>query len=128
MSKFALVEMSQVRGKIKYFKLSIDNSCPFDEFCKAIRAEGNLAKQLVGIFSNFDQIANLKTLPKEKFRDITPGKELVKEYEFKKGDLRVYAFKDPAGHVVVVGGKKSTQDEDITWFRSIKKRYFDLKN
>jgi putative component of toxin-antitoxin plasmid stabilization module len=50
----------------------------------------------------------------------------VKEFEIKRGDLRVYLIKEDA-HIVIVSGKKSRQQEDIRQFRSIKKRYLDSK-
>lgn len=126
MRKFALASMEQVKGKISFKKLVIDGRCPFDDFCDQIEREGNLRKQLVGIYSTLNQVANLNRLPSEKFRDITPKKESVKEYEIKKGDLRVYFIKE-GDHIVMIAGKKSTQDEDIAYFRSVKKRYLDSK-
>ncbi|MEJ0055764.1 MAG: helix-turn-helix transcriptional regulator [Bacteroidota bacterium] len=80
----------------------------------------------MGIISIIDQVANLKRLPREKFRDITAAKQAVKEFEIKKNDLRVYAIKED-GHIIVLGGRKSDQDEDIKRFRSIKQRYLDSK-
>ena len=126
MNKFALGDIPEIKGVIRFKKLIIDGVCAYDQFCEELRREGNLTKQLIGILSNMNQVANLKRLPKEKFRDITPRKEEIKEFEIKKGDLRVYILKED-GHIVVIGGKKSTQDEDINHFRSIKKRYLESK-
>ena len=126
MNRFALEDIQDVKGQIRFKKLVIDGECPYDAFCKQIGEDGNLKKQLVGILNNMNQVAQMKRLPKEKFRDITPAKEGVKEFEIKKGDLRVYVIKEQ-GHIVVLGGKKGTQDEDIKQFRSIKKRYLDSK-
>ena len=36
-----------------------------------------------------EYIVNNKTVPKNKFKDITPQKELIKEYEFKSKHLRI---------------------------------------
>ncbi|MEX2232315.1 MAG: hypothetical protein WD824_09150 [Cyclobacteriaceae bacterium] len=127
MPKFALSDIPEVKGLIRFKKLLINDVCQYDQFFDQIRKEGNLSKQLIGLLNNLNQVANLKRLPKEKFRDITPAKDPVKEFEIKKGDLRLYVFKDEAGHIVVIGGKKSTQDEDIGWFRSIKKQYLESK-
>jgi putative component of toxin-antitoxin plasmid stabilization module len=127
MSKFALFDIPEVKGLIRFKKLVIDGVCAYDQFCNQIRKEGNLSKQLIGLLNNLNQVANLKRLPKEKFRDITPTKDPIKEFEIKKGDLRLYAFKDEAGHIIVFGGKKSTQNADIGRFRSIKKQYLTLK-
>ncbi len=126
MNRFALEDIQAVKGRIPFKKLIIDGDCQYDEFCEQLKLEGNLNKQLVGILNNMNQVSNLKRLPKHKFRDITPKKELVKEYEFKKGDLRFYVIKED-GHIVVLGGKKNTQKEDLGQFRSIKKRYLESK-
>jgi len=126
MNKFALQDIEEIKGVIKFKKLVIDGKCPYDEFCEQIEKDGNLKKQLIGIVSNMNQVAQMKRLPKEKFRDITPTKEQVKEFEIKKGDLRIYVIKEQ-GHIVVFGGKKNTQDEDIKLFRSIKRRYLESK-
>lgn len=119
--------MPEVKGIISFKKLVIDGFCPYEEFWMQVEKEGNLRKQLVGIVHNMNEVANRKSLPKEKFRDITPDKESVNEYEFKKGDLRVYAIKDVAGHIVILGGKKNSQKRDIKSFRSIKQRYLRSK-
>lgn len=126
MNRFALEDIPEVRGQIRFKKLIIDDNCPYDDFFEQIKNDGNLRKQLMGILNNMNQVAQMKRLPKEKFRDITPLKKSVKEFEIKKGDLRIYVIKEH-GHIVVLGGKKSTQDEDITKFRSIKRRYLDSK-
>jgi putative component of toxin-antitoxin plasmid stabilization module len=126
MNRFALEDIPEVKGQISFKKLIIDGSCPYDEFFEQIKNDGNLRKQLMGILNNMNQVAQMKRLPKDKFRDITPSKESVKEFEIKKGDLRIYVIKEQ-GHIVVLGGKKSTQDEDITKFRSIKRRYLESK-
>ena len=121
-----MASIEVVKGPIKFKKLIIDGRCQYDEFCTQIEQEGNLKKQLVGILNNMNQVANLQRLPEAKFRNITPSKERVKEFEIKKGDLRVYVIKE-AGHIVILGGKKGTQDEDIKKFRLIKERYLSSK-
>ena len=126
MSNFALLPVPQIKGTIQYRKLEIDGVCPFDSFCNEIQMTGNLRKQLPGLFQIMDDVANRKSLPREKFKDITPAKEKVREYEFKKKDLRAYAIKDN-GHILIFGGRKSTQQNDIRQFRSIKKRYLETK-
>lgn len=124
MAKFELVPLSEIKGKIAFFKLQIDSICQFDAFCREIEADGNLKKQLRTGFARMEQVANMQRLPLEKFRDITPSKELVREFEIKTPDLRFYLIKY-RGHVIVIGGKKNSQKEDIRKFRLIKKRYLE---
>lgn len=122
MNKFALRRLSQIRGRVPVFMLETDGICQFEEFCAQIEADGNLKKQLVTVLARMDQVANMQRLPAEKFKDITPAKEYVREFEIKTRDLRVYMIKEE-NHIVVLGGKKNTQANDIRKFRSVKRRY-----
>src|SRR5690606_261405 len=116
-----------IKGRVHFNKLEIDGLCPFDGFCEEIKQEGNLKGQLITIFSRIEQIANLQRLPATKFRDITPKKETVKELEIKTRDLRVNLIKEES-HIIILGGKKSTQKGDIAKFRSIKNSYLKFKD
>ncbi len=77
----------------------------------------------VRILAIMNKLAKGESLPYTQFHEITPKGELVKEYEFKAGDLRVYAIKSPNGKIVVLGGYKNQQKADIRKFQSIKKQY-----
>ncbi|MCX6162792.1 MAG: hypothetical protein NTV87_15845 [Ignavibacteriae bacterium] len=104
-----------------------DGVCFFDDFEKQIEREGTYNGELDTIQARMMQISNLQTLPKEKFKDITPGKDAVKEYEIKTKNLRVYLIKDVHGSVVVLGGKKANQKSDIKKFRNLKKGYLESR-
>jgi len=124
MINFALQKIDEIQGKLIFYKLTVDGNCEFDEFVNEIKHEGNLVSQLRKIQIRMQEIAEGKVLPKEKFKDITPKKEIVKEYEIKTRDLRVYLFhRVNTGKVIVCGGKKSTQKSDIRHFRNLKKAY-----
>ena len=123
---FALHYIAEVIGQIRIYKLIVNSYCEFDEFESEIRNEGSYVSELVTIQARLQDIANGKLLPREKFRNITPKKELQKEYEIKTRHLRVYLFhEEKTGRIIVCGGKKGTQDKDITHFRRIKKEYFN---
>lgn len=96
MAIFALQEIEEVRGNLKIFKLSVDNYCEFDHFWQTIKKEGNLVSELKTIQARMMEIAECKSLPKTKFRDITPNKENSREYEIKKPHLRCICFMRPA--------------------------------
>jgi hypothetical protein len=87
--------------------------------------EDKYAGSFRGLQAIMDLVANLQSVPKDKFRDITPKKEAVKEFEFKYQDLRAYAIKIPNGKLVLLGGFKNNQADDITAFRALKRRYLD---
>jgi putative component of toxin-antitoxin plasmid stabilization module len=128
MTTFALKYIDEVAGKVKIFKLLVNNKCEFDEFENQVQTEGSYSSELVTIQTRLQDIADGKLLPREKFRNITPKKDFIKEYEIKTRHLRVYLFhEEKTGRVIVCGGKKVTQDKDIGHFRRIKNEYFDQK-
>lgn len=124
MSKFALHNIETIKGKQLFFQLEINGVKQLDAFENKLvgttyDGEFNTALALM------DFVANNRTLPKTKFRDITPKKENVKEYEFKTKHLRIYAIHKPGGKIIVLGGFKNNQKSDINLFRSIKKQYLN---
>ena len=124
MATFVLKEIEAVKGKQKFFELFVDGESQFGDFCSELRSNKQYFSELLTILALMDRVAQLKMLPKSKFRDITPKKTSVKEYEFKTKHLRVYAFHmERTGKIVAYGGYKNTQSEDITRFRSFKNRY-----
>ena len=126
MFKFALSPIYEIEGKIKIFKLLVNDNSEYDEFERKIIKEVSYSSELVTIQARLQEIADGKLLPKEKFRNITPKKELVKEYEIKTRHLRVYLFhEERTGRIIVCGGKKVTQNKDINHFRRIKNEYFN---
>ncbi|OFX31693.1 MAG: hypothetical protein A2X08_15985 [Bacteroidetes bacterium GWA2_32_17] len=92
MPKFALKEIKEIYGKIKVFKLYINDKCEFEEFEKSIIKESNMKSELITIQARLQEMADLKSLLFTKFKDITPQKEMNKEYEIKTNNLRVYLY------------------------------------
>lgn len=128
MYNFALKEIEEIKGKLKIYKLYIDGVCIYDQFEKEIETEGNLKSELRTIITRLYDIADCKSLPDKKFKDITLKNDRNKEYEIKTHNLRVYLFHDREnGRVIVSGGKKTSQKSDIKRFRNIKKDYFNQK-
>lgn len=128
MYNFALQEMHEIKGRLKVFKLLMNDACLYDELERDIEREGNLKTELLTIATRLHEMADLKMMPPNKFKDITPSKETNKEYEIKTANLRVYLFHEKnTGRIIVCGGKKRTQQADIKHFRRIKKEYFNQK-
>ena len=75
-----------------------------------------------------EYLGNNGTLPKTKFRDVTPKGEKIKEYEFKSKHLRIYAIQKTNGKIVILGGYKNNQDKDFLRFRSLKKQLLTSLN
>jgi putative component of toxin-antitoxin plasmid stabilization module len=153
MSIFVLQRIQTSTGRLSFYTLNKCVHCPFDRICgakdkqEAVRKydcmlsewdafEDSLSKtnvvfrkQLIRVYSMLDSLVNLQTLPHTKFKDITPAKERVKEYELKTEDLRVYMFHiERTGRVIVLGGIKGTQEADIKRFRNLKHAYLNAIN
>ncbi len=128
MYTFALQKLSEIEGKLSFYKLVVNGDCEFDAFCAQCENDGNLASEIRTIQARMQQLSDLKTIPKEKHKDITLRNESVKEYEIKTKHLRVYMFHEKdTGRIIVIGGKKTTQKQDITRFRNIKKSYLESR-
>ena len=121
MSKFGLRRIDAIQGNQTFEKLIVDGDCPFDHFEKNLEAK--YRRSLEKIFFYMNEVANNKPLPHTKFKDVTPKKEKVKEYEFKDGDLRVYGISSYGGKIIILGGYKNQQEKDFRSFRSLKKQY-----
>ncbi|MBO7635466.1 MAG: hypothetical protein J6S89_02700 [Paludibacteraceae bacterium] len=124
MSKFALIKIDAIKGKQEFVKLMVDGMCPFDDFENSL--ETMYSSELVGIYCYMQDVANLKTVPKEKFHFYDKNKKYedgVREFEFKSKHLRVYGITMPNGKIIITGGTKAKQTSDQNEFRRLKKLY-----
>ena len=121
MPKFALRNIEAVQGNQSFEKLLVDGIAPFDTFENDLEAKDK--RSLEKIYFYMNEVANNRTLPNTKFKDVTPKKERVKEYEFKDGDLRVYGISKYGGKIIILGGYKNQQKKDYRTFRSLKDQY-----
>ena len=78
MSKFALEEILEVKGIIKFYYLIIDGVNSYKEFENSIIREGKYDHELNNIQAIMEQVADRKSLTDKKLKDITPKKETVK--------------------------------------------------
>jgi len=128
MSIFALEIIEAIKGKQEFVKLIVDGKCPFDEFENSLE---NLYKsELVGIYHYMQDVADLKSVPTNKFHfyDLNKkqkNKDGVREFEFKSKHLRVYGITKPNGKIIITGGKKVNQDDDQNKFRKLKVQYLE---
>jgi putative component of toxin-antitoxin plasmid stabilization module len=128
MTKFALKSLSSIVGKQEIDLLIENDVCYFEEFEDEIKERHQKYNNELGsLLQILERLSNGESLPNEKFKDITPEKELVKEYEVKTKHLRIYLIKKTDGKIIVLGGYKNRQKKDIRKFRSIKSRYLDYK-
>ena len=99
---FATQIIESVKGWQVFEKLLVDDVCLLDEFEKELKENSQYESEFKTIMAYMDFIANGKSLPNTKFREIKGGKLSVKRYEIKSKHLRVYAFSQPGGKLVVV--------------------------
>ena len=116
-----------IKGKTKFYFLIVNGVCQYEEFEEKIIRDGNYEQELDQLQLRFQEVAEmLRPINKQKFRDITPRKEQVKEYEAKTKNLRVYLIhQENKGRIIVFAGQKNTQKKDIRKFRSLKGQYLD---
>lgn len=128
MKKFDLRKVESVRAKQELDELVIDGVGQFELFENMLRSEyGRYISELRTMISYMEYVANGNSLAQDKFKDVTPEGELVKEYEFKSKHLRVYAIKKANDKIIILGGLKTTQKFDFQLFRSLKQPYLDTR-
>lgn len=141
MANFDLKQLTTVIGKRPFFQLTVDDIPDFKnaktEKEKNERKTGVLdiyekslekiyIKDLVQIYYTMNKVSNHELVPKEKFRELKGRKKSdpYKDYEFKHGDLRIYATQSPTGKIIIMASFKNKQKKDIEKMRSLKLQYF----
>ena len=129
MPKFDLKRMYAIKGAQEFYQLTIDDkpdligahtdkeknerkTGELDKFIKNL--EVKYEKNIKMIFAYMDFVANNIPVSGVKYHELKrPASDPVKDFEFKHGDLRVYAFKIPNGKIIAIAGYKNTQPQDI---------------
>lgn len=131
MTNFTVKIIENLCGKQAFYKLVNGTKCEFDEFWNKYSKDKLMSKQLAQIQARLRYIADLKYdhLDRTKYRELTGRKsnDPLKDYEIKTKNLRLYFFKDEIGQIIVFGGTKDSQDEDIKRMRAIKVEYLKRK-
>lgn len=121
MGSFALKVIAESLEKNKIYKLFENGVCEFDNFIDSV--DKRYPKEVDKIFYTIDLLATGYSFAQDRFKEITPVKEFVNEFEIKTKHLRVYLIKRPNSKLVICAGFKTTQKQDINHFRKIKERY-----
>lgn len=126
MAIFELRKIEAVQGKQEFDELVIDGVGQLEIFEEILRNDqARYVSELRTLISYMQYVADGKSLAQNKFKDVTPNGEQVKEYEFKSKHLRVYAIKKRNGKIIVLAGFKTTQKADFKRFRSLKEQYLN---
>jgi hypothetical protein len=127
MRNFALLNIDQVKGRIKFYKLVINGECAFDRFCENFTRKQD-EKKLIRILARMESLSNHGRLGPSQFSELArSANDKIKDYEIKVKPYRVYFFKDDCGYIVVLGGTKNSQPRNINNLRNIKQEYFESK-
>ncbi len=128
MPTFVLHRIWELEGTHPIFKLEKDGQIYFDAFEKKIKKDRSVSGQLNSIQAILYRIINNFPVPETKFKRLKGSVGSSDEYEIKTKDLRVYIFREnQTGNIIVWGGRKSTQVDDIRQFRRIKQLYLNTK-
>ncbi|RYE20699.1 MAG: hypothetical protein EOP42_27070 [Sphingobacteriaceae bacterium] len=127
MTKFELLEVEQVNGKIPFFKLSINETCQFDIFYNEYIQNGKFKSRFSACFQIMNYISDGHLIPNTKFRNLeNPDPPAIEEYEVKKDEIRIYTIRVEKGFIIIFCAYKSKkQQKDILKFRSIKKEFLN---
>lgn len=128
MPTFVLHRIWELEGTHAIFKLEKDGHIYFDAFEKKIKKDRSVSGQLNSIQAILYRIINNFPIPETKFKRLKGSVGSSDEYEIKTKDLRVYIFREnQTGNIIIWGGRKSAQAEDIHQFRRIKQLYINNK-
>ncbi len=112
--------------KIDVYELCKNGRSLFSDFFSEIEIEGNLLSNLAAAIRIIEDTSNLNRRPKSQFRIIQGLSVNCKVYEAKSGNIRIYLFhEEKTGRVIVIGGLKGDQDEDIKKIEKTIKDYFN---
>ena len=120
MPKFATERIKTINCLQEFDQLIIDGAGQLDIFERDL-SYTTYQSEFRTLLTYMEYLGNNKSLPKTKFKDVTPKGEKVKEYEFKSKHLRIYAIQKLNGKIIILGGYKTNQDKDFIKFRSLKK-------
>jgi|SRR5690554_384967 len=116
MSNYSLILSEHVSQatKIKVWELCVDKESILESFVKQVMDEGTYSNDLAGAIRYVELAADLRMLPKTRFREIKDQDINGKLFEAKKGSIRIYHFHETGtGRIIVLGGFKNNQTKDI---------------
>ena len=123
MANFALKIVPELcqTGKIRFYKLVIDDKCAYDEFCAQVDVDLTTACDMNKIRTYMEWIATTNVfLPEKKYNKILDGKHVIAN-EFKHGKLRLYVKRLDPNIMILFGGYKAGQKMDVNKLKRLLK-------
>ena len=110
-------------------KLIRNGKSLIDEFIRDIKADKNLSPQLAELYSIMEDVGNNLLVPRTKYKRLNLRRLKYCPYEAKTSNLRLYVFRDDdLGILIVIGGKKTEQTEDLRRLEKLIKEYSFYKS
>ena len=128
MSIFAIEKFEAVRkdGKVSFYKLYENGKCLLDKFYNEIQFYKKSLSDFKSILATMDYMAETnELLPKQRFNSIKERGKVI-GYEFKKNDIRIYCIKPMTNVVILFGGYKKNQKNDIKKMQAITKEIDEI--
>jgi len=125
MPTFAIEHIEEFETKQKVNKLLRNGKCIVDEFVNEIKQDKNLSPELGDLYAIIEDVANNQILPPTRYKKLRVSKKLkFKPYEAKSKHLRLYLFHEKgSGQIIVLGGKKTDQKDDIERLKKLISEY-----
>lgn len=125
MTTFTLEIIAEFETRQPVFKLLRNGKCLIDEFWNEHKQDQNLAGQSRAIWKIIEDTANGKSLPKTRYRKLNLKHSA---FEAKFNQLRIYMIHEKkTGLIIILGGKKTTQLNDLKKLIKILDEYFQMK-
>lgn len=122
---FVIANLPEFTTRQKVNKLFRNGKCLIDEFKTEIETDNNIAPELDELFATIEDVANGKRVPPNQYKRVHLSSKLkYSPYEVKSKHLRLYLIHEKeTGQILILGGKKGDQDEDINRLEKIIKEY-----
>lgn len=120
MSKFVLRKREEVNGKTSCYSLEIRGKCQLDDFWQKTKREGCYDTELDTLQTLLILVSNSVHLPGNKFHPLDADQPF-RGWEIKTKNLRLYLIHvKPLGKVIILGGKKNNQKQDLRQYKALK--------
>lgn len=125
MNIFAKTFLDEFSTPQRIFKLVRNNKCLIDSFLTEIKKDKNLEPELGELYAIIADAADGSLLPPSRYKPLKIAKNLkYQPYEAKTYHLRIYLFHErESGMIIIIGGKKTEQRQDLKRVEQIIKEY-----
>ena len=122
---FTIEIIPEFETRQRVYKLVRNGKCHIDEFWIEVKKDQHLVTEGRVIWKILEDVANGERLPKTRYRKL---KLRYNVYEVKSKELRIYLLLERnTGLLLILGGRKSDQKQDLKRLRMILDEYVNSK-